>query len=123
MFFCWWSDRAPLVVDAPSEAAARKIASEVGEDAPEVVRAIDTNVFVGEVVFDDETGGVTIEPLEHVEDLLVELHDLAEEGLASGGTAQVVCSSEGETDAGAVVRCTMTDGHEGDHTDGSVVWA
>jgi hypothetical protein len=116
LFFCSWSERASLLLEAESEDAARELATKVegeGEtrpgEPPSMVR-----IFVGFVAeVYEEDGLVTVEPLPICEDLLLvaEVDSLEQ------------CEAEADDEHGRVVRCALPRHADPEHVGpGGLVW-
>lgn len=137
LFFSTWTDRASLIVDAADLDDAIRISSAVAADdeppgpPPKLVRPLPPGVFVCEVRIDEddeEHEVLTVDPLEHVADILYKLEDEQDAAIAATQPApslRVVpsrCESEADDGAGAVLVCELDAGHEGEHNSGGSVW-
>lgn len=140
LFFSTWPDRSSLIVDAADLDDAIRISSAVAADddppgpPPKVVRPLPPGVFVAEVRIDeddDEHEVLTVDPLEHVADILYKLEDEQDAAIAQTQPAPALrvvgigptrCASEAEDEAGALLSCELDAGHEGEHNSGGSVW-
>jgi hypothetical protein len=132
LFYCSWDDAASFLVDAPSEAKAREAATEQQDGSPpDRVRPFPPNTFAVEIVVEssetDDDDVMTLEPLEHVAEVLWAWED---EGESEGGHLPPIVGDHGAAcvseatldDAGTLARCTLLAGHRGSHKAKGMVW-
>lgn len=124
LFYCVWPDDASLLVDVAHDpdlekmrAVAKAAATEEAEGSPpHAVHPVAPGVVAFHVHFDEDDAGaevVSVEPLEHVEQLLGELEDALtpQEVLELPIAAAPSCSSVAETDEGGELRCELAADH------------
>jgi hypothetical protein len=136
LFFCKWEDRASLLVDDETKEKAIEVAAEVAGTPPVTIQPLPPRFFVAEVFFESEDDDadpadvdpdgeeLIVQPLEHVDEKLAELHDAETPAvLAQAPTEPApavvegdgVCTSEAEDDSGAIVSCSRKVKHDPPH--------